>query len=1030
MKPKITSIIQYSCLVFSASIFSIPAVAQVTADGTTSTTVISPDDSNFIINDGDRPEEGANLFHSFQNFSVPTNGSAYFNNPVEIDNIFSRVTGGNLSNIDGLIRANGAANLFLINPAGIMFGDNARLDLGGSFLGSTADSLLFPEGEFSAVDLTNPPVLTIKAPIGLGFRDEPGKIVNQSVTNNSRGLEVSPEESITLVGGDINLAGTNIVAPGGRVELGGLSSAGIVTINENGSLSFPKGIEKANVTLTNATDVDVTAGGGGSIVVNARDIELSGGELGRSRLRAGIAPASGSSEAIAGDIILNAENNITVSQGSLIVNQVLPRGVGNAGEINIATNNLSLIEGGRVDASTLGLGDAGKIDINASGNILANGNESGIASVVRVTGTGNSGEINIATNNLSLTQGGEVSASTFGQGNAGKITINASGNILVDGQDQLGVTSLISSRVGATGRGNSGGIEIETTDLFLTQGGRVDSSTFGRGNAGKISINASGNILAKGGDESGIITVVRETGVGSSGEINIKTNDLFLRQGGRVDSSTFGVGNAGKISINASGNILAEGGDESGIISIVRRGGLGNAGGIEITTTDLSLIQGGRVSASTFGIGNAGKITIHASGNILAEGKNESGFTSRISSRVGSNAVGNSGGIDITTTNLSLIQGGIVTASTRGQGKAGNLTVKASDSLELVGSNGEFPSGLFANAIQGNGQGGDLNISTDRLIVRDSAVISVGNFEELVAESSELSPPGTGAAGNLEINARLVEVNNQGKITTDNANGIGGNLILNADSLILESEASISASTTADRGQGGNITLNIDDTLHMRDRSLISARADKGANGGNVNINAEFIIAAPNQNNDIIASTSQGMGGNIDITATGIFGLAARSSTPPNNTNDIDASSEFGLDGNITINAPDVGTFQEIIKAPEIAQLQTLGVNACARKEINQASSFTITGKGGVPAKLTEPLNSDRIFIEGESISTSKGQSERVQTEQIKPLVTAQGKIYPARGIVFLENGDIILTPYPTNNLQRTPYSSPNCLQS
>ncbi len=306
--------------------------------------------------------------------------------------------------------------------------------------------------------------------------------------------------------------------------------------------------------------------------------------------------------------------------------------------------------------------------------------------MVRVTGKGNSGAINITTTDLSLTQGGEVSASTFGQGNAGQITINASGNILVDGQDRFGVTSLISSRVGATGDGNSGGIEIATTDLLLTQGGRVDSSTFGKGNAGQITINASGNILAAGGDESGIITVVRETGVGSSGEIDITTTDLSLTQGGRVDSSTFGKGDAGKITINASGNILAAGGDESGIISIVRRGGVGDAGGIEITTTDLSLRQGGRISASTFGVGNAGKVSINASGNILAEGQNESGFTSRISSRVGSNAVGKSEGIEITTTNLYVREGGMVTAETKGRERNKNLScVKRTEGKRFQG---------------------------------------------------------------------------------------------------------------------------------------------------------------------------------------------------------------------------------------------------------------------------------------------------------------------------------------------------------
>ncbi len=117
---------------------------------------------------------GSNLFHSFQDFSVGTGNEAFFDNANDISNIFSRVTGGNISNIDGLIRANGSADLFLINPAGIIFGENARLDIGGSFYGSTASSILFENGEFSAADLENPPLLTVNAPIGLGFRDEPG----------------------------------------------------------------------------------------------------------------------------------------------------------------------------------------------------------------------------------------------------------------------------------------------------------------------------------------------------------------------------------------------------------------------------------------------------------------------------------------------------------------------------------------------------------------------------------------------------------------------------------------------------------------------------------------------------------------------------------------------------------------------------------------------------------------------------------------------------------------------------------------
>jgi filamentous hemagglutinin family protein len=234
---------------FCLSIASLPATAQVTADGTTSTTV-NTNGNNFEINDGNRA--GGNLFHSFRDFSVRNGGEAFFNNANDIVNIFSRVTGGNISNIDGLLRANGSANLFLINPNGIIFGENARLDIGGSFYGTSADSILFEDGEFSATDLDNPPLLTINAPIGLSLRDNPGDIVNRSNSglsrtvpfqkgersgevniNNPIGLTVNTGQNITLIGGNILLDGGGLTAPGGKVELGGLSAAGEIIINEN-----------------------------------------------------------------------------------------------------------------------------------------------------------------------------------------------------------------------------------------------------------------------------------------------------------------------------------------------------------------------------------------------------------------------------------------------------------------------------------------------------------------------------------------------------------------------------------------------------------------------------------------------------------------------------------------------------------------------------------------------------------------------------------------------------------------------------
>ena len=181
-----------SCsLAIAVCCFPVAVTAQISPDGSTSTTV----DTNGNVSTIEGGEEaGGNLFHSFSDFSVLNGNEAYFNNAANIDNILSRVTGGNVSNIDGLIRANGSANLFLINPAGILFNGGARLDLGGSFYGSTADSILFPQGvEFSA---SNPvaPVLTIDAPIGLNLRNEPGSI---AVNNSNMGgvSRTKPEPS-------------------------------------------------------------------------------------------------------------------------------------------------------------------------------------------------------------------------------------------------------------------------------------------------------------------------------------------------------------------------------------------------------------------------------------------------------------------------------------------------------------------------------------------------------------------------------------------------------------------------------------------------------------------------------------------------------------------------------------------------------------------------------------------------------------------------------------------------------------------
>ncbi|WP_019503291.1 filamentous hemagglutinin N-terminal domain-containing protein [Pleurocapsa sp. PCC 7319] len=991
------------------------SLAQVTPDGTVNTQVNQNGNVAEITGGETR---GSNLFHSFQDFSVSTGNEAFFNNATNVSNIFSRVTGGRASDIDGTIRANGNASLFLINPAGIMFGENARLDIGGSFLGTTADSILFEDGEFSAADLDNPPLLTVNAPIGLNFRDnpEPINIERQppgsadfnpapSFDDNLFGLRVPDGKTFGLAGGDITADGGGIVAVGGRVELGAVGESGTLGINfegDNINFDFPDDLARANVSLINNAGFLVSGSGGGDIAITANNIDILEG----SGLFAGIFSGLGSANAQAGDITLQANESVTVDgvtedgDVSGIFNQVDSDAIGNSGTLNIDTANLSVTNGAQIGSSTFGLGDGGTILINASESVVLeegdNNNFTSIYSNVESSGIGNSGGVNIIAELLEVNQGGQIQSIVFGgEGNSGKIIID-SNTVSLDGRNVNDSPSGAFSLTTEGGVGNAGGLEITANSFSMTNRAQILSNTAGMGNAGNVDIFVEDEVNLV---NSSILAEVTEgTGMGEGGDINIETTSLLLQEGSALLTDTENIGNGGNINIEASDRVILEGeglGAFANSTDIVPsqitatvddfEGVIGDGGDINISTPSLTVKDNGFIRNRTFEEGNAGNLTIDVQ-------------------------------------NLTVIQGGRIDASTFGEGNAGNLTITASE-IQISGSDGNFPTAIFASALNGNGDAGNLTITTDKLIMRDEAVIDVGNFP--TAFSGETLPePGTGAAGSLTIEANSIEVNN-GIISAANANGVGGELEVNANSLTLENGASILAETTANTGTGGVINLNIDGTLQMRDNSLISSQATEGATGGNIDINTEFIVAFPNQiagnGSDIIASAVEGDGGNINITAESLLGIKEGMAIEGNQTNDIDASSEFSLDGSITINTPDINPIQGATELPTniVVPEETVAQACRANREIAAKNGLNITGKGGIPAEPGIPLNSQNIAINGSTNPTSTIPA---------PIETAQGKIQPARGIKFTESGEIILTAYRTNNSgERLPEIKPNC---
>ncbi|MBW4465497.1 MAG: filamentous hemagglutinin N-terminal domain-containing protein, partial [Pegethrix bostrychoides GSE-TBD4-15B] len=371
---------------------------------------------------------GRNLFHSFQEFGVRDGDAAYFANPAATENIFSRVTGSNPSNILGTLGVDGTANLFFMNPNGILFGPNASLDVGGSFAATTANAIQFGEqGFFNATNPEAPALLTIN-PSAFLFNQipiaNPATITNQA--NTIFGLRVGNGQNLLLLGGNVENDGGRLSAFEGRVEVGSVAGIGTIELNTDDSLSFPATLARGDVSFTNGSRVAVAFSEDGDIGVTAQNIEV----LDNSLLAAGIFINSGAVGNQAGNLTLNATGDIRVRDSS-ITNNVNLGATGNGGNLIIAARSLSVEEGAQLVASTRGQGDAGNVIINAQDRVSfvgrsADGKSSSAAfSTVEATGVGQGGNVEITTGSLDVQDGAQLVANTRGQGDAGNVIINA-----------------------------------------------------------------------------------------------------------------------------------------------------------------------------------------------------------------------------------------------------------------------------------------------------------------------------------------------------------------------------------------------------------------------------------------------------------------------------------------------------------------------------------------------------------------------------------------------------------------------------
>lgn len=545
---------------------------------------------------------GNNLFHSFQEFNVKEGRSALFLSPnSNIQNILVRVTGSNRSEILGKLETSTGsnANLFLINPNGVIFGPNARLQVGGSFVASTASGIKFADDTvFSATTPQTTPLLTVSVPLGLQFDRIGGEI------NLQGQLKVPTGKTLALVGGNVTLDGGNVnleanlynlEAPNGQIALGGIPGTGTITLNldsNNQLLNFPNDVALADVSFINQARISVSGEGGGYVQLQGKRITLNdASEV--------IADTNGSQNGRG--IYIEAEQ-LTLQNGSQVKASVRENATGSGGNIFVRTTD----------------------SVQVSGTIPRGKYSPGYPSAL-LTSTfdyGGAGNLTIETRKLIVENGANISAATRfnSQAPGGNLQVTATDYVKLSGISE--VTGLPSGLFAQTnGTKNAGFLSISTRQLIVQNGGLVTAGTGtgSQGNGGTLTVHASefvelsGTIVRNNPQNTGGL-YARSRGSGDAGSVYITTGKLIVRDQAQVTVSALGGGNAGNLEITAREIFL----DSKGQLSATTTSGDG--GNINLQLENLLLLRNNsQILTNARGGGNAGNIKITIpNGSIVA----------------------------------------------------------------------------------------------------------------------------------------------------------------------------------------------------------------------------------------------------------------------------------------------------------------------------------------------------------------------------------------------------------------------------
>lgn len=839
---------------------------------------------------------GNTLFHSFSTFDVGKGESAIFYGPASVRDILTRVTGGSVSSIDGMLSSNmPGANLYLINPAGLVFGPGASVDVDGAFHAGTADYLkLGGNGHFDASTPAQS-VLVSAPPTAFGFLgSKPAPI---EVT----GSWIMAPAGISLMGGDITLRNHAwLFAPGGHVRVIALASPGLARPGTTpANFQWAGADRRGNLRILDST-VSTGGGAGGAVILRAGDmilrdarvttrLEQAQGDAGQGgglidvdagalvMERASISSTVQAKCAGNTPVIRIKAGRVGLEEQSWVGVETTPGSSGTVGGIKVQAGDLQISQQSQLVTSAAGA-EVGGIDIQADSVDI--GDQGGINS--QTFGAGSAGDVTVNARALKLSQGGVLSTSVWdGAASPGDLVIHAGDLTLSNTSGWL--TMLGTSSAVTAAAGEPGNVHITADRIRVSGMSQIHNTARGPRDAGALRIAADDILLTGGG-----LVNANANGDGDGGEISIRSDRMALDTYASIRAESLGDGRGGTIHLAGGALQLSD----HAYLSANAYGPPGDGGGIFLDMVRITLAAGAQVLASASGQDRTGGDIVINTGTLSITGYESSAypFTFDFTGLEALTSDGPGGSIRIQATEkVALVNRATLVTSSGGAGRAGSIHIQA-PALELK-SGAQINSSAFST-----GAGGDIDIIVDDLLlsgVHPQPFLSAG--QEMLAPSAVAAQTvASGPAGRVTIQAGRLRLLDGARISAETlGSGAGGHVVIEAGEVLVSGRNADHHAYLLEQGQapewvetrsrtaiavgsrplghvlpsgtGGDVVITAG-RLAVTDGGLILSDSMGSGKGGDITLDASQILLATDGRISARGNSS-GPAGNLHVTA-------------------------------------------------------------------------------------------------------------------------------------------------------------------